>query len=190
MKEYVLFSKGYLSKEECGVLLDIEQASFNKTEWLAGNGSKITRFSDPEVAYIPSDIKLKELSYKQRMLELASKYIETVEDDPHLFILDNITQYGKYHLYKKGNYFNKHVDHIYSIFDGETRGIPVLTSIAGLSSEYAGGELVISFPLKGESIEYKLLEGDVVVFPSNFLFRHEVRPVTDGERRTITSWFW
>ena len=38
----------------------------------------------------------------------------------------------------------KHFDHIHSIFDGQYKGIPVLSFIGILNNNYLGGELVIN----------------------------------------------
>ncbi len=33
-----------------------------------------------------------------------------------------------------------------------------------------------------------LKTGDMIIFPSNFLYPHQVMPVTKGERYSIVSW--
>ena len=37
-------------------------------------------------------------------------------------------------------------------------------------------------------IEFK--QGDVVIFPSLFLYPHKVEPVTKGTRYSYISWVW
>ena len=36
--------------------------------------------------------------------------------------------------------------------------------------------------------EYKLKAGEVIIFPSNFLYPHKVNPVSKGTRYTFISW--
>ena len=36
--------------------------------------------------------------------------------------------------------------------------------------------------------EYKTSKGSAIVFPSNFMFPHEVKEVTKGERWSIITW--
>lgn len=78
-----------------------------------------------------------------------------------------------------------HCDHIHTMFDGQRKGIPTLTILGALNDDYEGGELVmfgdyhIHFPV-----------GAVVVFPSNFMFPHEVKPVKSGVRYSYVSWTW
>jgi predicted 2-oxoglutarate/Fe(II)-dependent dioxygenase YbiX len=77
-----------------------------------------------------------------------------------------------------------HCDNIHSIFaQDEHKGVPILSVICLLNDDYEGGELVF--------FEDKILtpsQGDVIIFPSNFLFPHEVKPITKGIRYSVVSW--
>jgi hypothetical protein len=90
----------------------------------------------------------------------------------------------KYNKYIEGEEMAFHCDHIHDLFDGIIRGIPVLSMIASFNDDYEGGELVIN----GESI--KLKQGQIIIFPSVFLFPHKVATVTKGERYTAVCWTW
>lgn len=70
------------------------------------------------------------------------------------------------------------------MFDGNKKGIPILTVLGGLNDDYEGGELILC----GEQVELKA--GEVLVFPSNFLYPHEVKPVKSGTRYSFVSWVW
>jgi len=71
----------------------------------------------------------------------------------------------------------EHCDHIHTIFDGNDRGIPILTALAILNDEYEGGELVF-----WQDTVVETGTGDIFVWPSLFLYPHRVEPVTKGER--------
>ena len=77
-----------------------------------------------------------------------------------------------------------HADHIQSIFDGEKKGIPILSILGVLNNDYEGGE----FYLIDDIIDLK--KGDVIIFPSNFMYPHKVEPVTKGTRYSYISWIW
>ena len=79
-------------------------------------------------------------------------------------------------------YFGKLQKHI---FDGERKGIPVLSIIGLLNDDYKGGELIMF-----NDYEIKLKEGDVLLFPSSFLYPHLVKPITKGIRYSLVSWSW
>ena len=58
-------------------------------------------------------------------------------------------------------------------------------TLGSLNNNYSGGEFIMF----GD--EYiKLDKGDIVVFPSNFLYPHRVEPVTNGTRYSFVSWVW
>ena len=77
-----------------------------------------------------------------------------------------------------------HADHIHSMFDGERKGIPILSVLGVLNDDYEGGEFV----LIDEKID--LSKGDIIIFPSNFMYPHKVEPVTKGTRYSYISWIW
>ena len=89
----------------------------------------------------------------------------------------------KYNRYHKNKFMKEHCDHISSIFDGERRGIPTLSIIGSLNNNYEGGELIMF-----QDKEYKIKAGEILIFPSNFLYPHKVMPVTKGTRYTYVSW--
>ena len=76
-----------------------------------------------------------------------------------------------------------HYDHIHSLFDGQRRGIPVISVIGSLNDDFEGGELVFYDDFKVE-----MDKGDILLFPSNFMYPHRVEEVTKGERYTFVSW--
>lgn len=89
----------------------------------------------------------------------------------------------KFNKYVPGTRMRNHCDHITSIFDGQWKGIPTLTLLCQLNDSYEGGELFF-----WEDVEVKLEVGDIVVFPSNFLYPHKVDTVTSGTRYSLASW--
>jgi predicted 2-oxoglutarate/Fe(II)-dependent dioxygenase YbiX len=79
----------------------------------------------------------------------------------------------------------EHEDHIQSLFlPAERRGVPILSLVGYLNDDHEGGE----FYLRHEDV--KAQAGEMLVFPSNFLFPHEVKPVTSGTRYSFVSWAW
>jgi predicted 2-oxoglutarate/Fe(II)-dependent dioxygenase YbiX len=91
----------------------------------------------------------------------------------------------RFNRYKENQIMSEHCDHIHTIFPGEKRGIPIMSTLGSLNNNYSGGEFIMF----GD--EYiKLDKGDIVVFPSNFLYPHRVEPVTNGTRYSFVSWVW
>ena len=78
-----------------------------------------------------------------------------------------------------------HADHVRNIFDGTRRGIPTLTVLGCLSTDYEGGELEF-----WEQEKIRLSAGEALIFPSNFLYPHQVLPITQGTRYSFAVWIW
>ena len=91
----------------------------------------------------------------------------------------------RFNKYDPTTQMKLHCDHIHTAFDGERKGIPTLTVLGALNDEYDGGELIMF-----DGHEIVLPAGAVVVFPSNFMFPHEVKPVKSGIRYSYVSWTW
>ena len=89
----------------------------------------------------------------------------------------------RFNRYKKGQIMSRHSDHIVSLFTGEQRGIPVLSIVGVLNDNYEGGEFIMF-----DDYEIKFKAGDVIVFPSIFLYPHKVKPVKKGIRYSFVSW--
>lgn len=61
----------------------------------------------------------------------------------------------------------------------------VLSVLLYLNDDYDGGEI----EFKHSNIKFKPEAGSVVFFPSNFLYVHEVYPVTKGPRYALPNWY-
>jgi hypothetical protein len=91
----------------------------------------------------------------------------------------------RFNRYQENRTMARHCDHIHSIFSGQTRGIPILSVIGLLNDDFKGGEFVMF-----DDQMIHLRQGDFLVFPSNFLYPHTVRPVIQGTRYSFVSWVW
>lgn len=85
--------------------------------------------------------------------------------------------------YPVGTCMRAHYDHIHSLFDGDRRGIPTISVIGALNDNFKGGNLIF-----WDDFEVTLDKGDVLLFPSNFMYPHRVEEVTEGERYTFVTW--
>jgi predicted 2-oxoglutarate/Fe(II)-dependent dioxygenase YbiX len=54
-----------------------------------------------------------------------------------------------------------------------------------LNDDYEGGE----FAFFDRELKYKLKRGSALLFPSSFMYPHEIIPVTKGTRYSIITWF-
>ena len=91
----------------------------------------------------------------------------------------------RFNRYEPGQIMRQHHDHIHSIFDGEKKGVPVLSFILNFNDDYEGADLFF-----WEDTLVPLGKGDIIMFPSNWLFPHGVTEATKGKRYSGSVWGW
>ena len=93
----------------------------------------------------------------------------------------------RWNRYNENTMMDLHCDNITDLFDGTRRGIPMLSIVGQLNSpdDYTGGEFVMF-----EDSKVELQKGEIVIFPSNFLYPHRVQLVNSGTRYSFVSWVW
>jgi predicted 2-oxoglutarate/Fe(II)-dependent dioxygenase YbiX len=91
----------------------------------------------------------------------------------------------RFNEYQQDKQMAEHCDHIIINEAGTRKGIPVLSILGVLNDDYEGGEFIM---FTDEVIPLK--KGDLMIFPSIFLYPHYVKPVTKGVRNTFVSWAW
>jgi len=91
----------------------------------------------------------------------------------------------RFNKYSENTKMAEHCDHIQSMFEGKNRGIPTLSVLGILNDDYKGGEFIM---FQDEEIKFK--KGDLLIFPSIFLYPHKVEPVKKGTRYSFISWVW
>jgi len=109
--------------------------------------------------------------------------------------------------YTNGSFYIKHADDSNELVnkDGQTVGFTQIaperkltTVLFSTSHErhnsdsinFKGGELLFNylFNADGQQIKFSPEAGDMIVFPSNPIYSHEVLPVDDGYRLTLVQW--
>jgi predicted 2-oxoglutarate/Fe(II)-dependent dioxygenase YbiX len=119
---------------------------------------------------------------QKRLVEPINQYIS--ELGMSWFTAWNEASEIRFNKYEAGTNMKLHCDHIQTLFDGKRRGIPTLTVLGLLNDDFQGGE----FKLCGETVNLSV--GDVIVFPSNFMYPHEVTTITEGTRFSFVSWVY
>tara|TARA_R110000822_G_scaffold112494_2_gene243387 strand:- start:1716 stop:2315 length:600 start_codon:yes stop_codon:yes gene_type:complete len=83
--------------------------------------------------------------------------------------------------YGKNGKYSFHVDH--GPFTSRT-----ISCIYFVNDDYQGGELCFKFPGQEEELIIEKKKNRMIVWPSNFLYPHAVKPVTEGIRYSVVSW--
>lgn len=103
--------------------------------------------------------------YTKVLYPFAEKNIKNREYSVHLL------------KYTEGGFLPAHQDHGVSS--------RVLSAVLYLNDDYEGGE--IEFVNSG--VRMKPEAGSIIIFPSNFLYIHQVHPIVSGERYSLPHWY-
>lgn len=109
--------------------------------------------------------------------------------------------------YTKGSFYIKHADDSNELVDENANTVGFIqvaparkiTTVLFATSHkehndnslsFNGGELIFNyfFDKNGKQIKLYPQAGDMIVFPSNPIYSHEVLPVNDGYRLTLVQW--
>jgi predicted 2-oxoglutarate/Fe(II)-dependent dioxygenase YbiX len=91
----------------------------------------------------------------------------------------------RFNRYSPGQIMRQHMDHIHSLWNTQDAGIPVLSFILNLNDDYEGADLYF-----WDDYIVPLGKGDIIMFPSLFLYPHGVTEATRGRRFSAVSWAW
>jgi Rps23 Pro-64 3,4-dihydroxylase Tpa1-like proline 4-hydroxylase len=105
---------------------------------------------------------------------------QAIKEYTRQFLIDTIEQDSGYELlkYEEGGFYVQHTDS----FKDRPRAVSCSFM---LNDDYEGGE----FAFFDRELKYKLKKGSCIMFPSNFMYPHEIMPVTSGTRYSIITWF-
>jgi predicted 2-oxoglutarate/Fe(II)-dependent dioxygenase YbiX len=182
INDYILVFEDIIAPELCDAIL-VEFS--NEEEWqktVVGDGRVNDKVRNAETIV---------LSYPhviEKNAEIRSNLDKTIFASAGLAIqkynknFDNckIQEDSGYELlrYKEGQFYIQHTDSF------KDRPRAVSCSFI-LNDDYEGGE----FAFFDRELTYKLKKGSCIMFPSNFMYPHEIMPVTSGIRYSIITWF-
>lgn len=183
IKDYIIVIKNAVPDELCDAILK-EYADSN--EWNLASVSKesivdVTTRNCSSIGISYNDVINKNhdvrLNLDQKLYQAVSNCIKEYTD---LFPACNIESDTGYDLlkYKEGGFYKQHVDSF-------TQQFRSVSCSLVLNDDFEGGEFAF---FDGELV-YKLGKGDALMFPSNFMYPHEVKRVTSGIRYSIITWF-
>ena len=184
LEDYAIKFENFLDKQTCEDAIEqqknakFQQHMFYDSRFNTTN----TRSGDKEL-----DVSWDKLPVTNIIME---KLWQAIKDYQNKFNFSWFKKWDGYsqirfNKYSENRQMALHCDHIKSLFEGERKGIPTLSLLGTLNDDYDGGEFVMwdkkVIPMK---------TGDLLIFPSNFLYPHKVEPVTKGIRYSYISWVW
>lgn len=172
---FYIHLKEVWTKEECKYYLDraIEENKWEQGGWY-NYGKDVKSKNSHDRAIFYKEFMEKSLVWREAYLEKTGIRIPVG--------FHNVPTINRY---KEGDSMGCHVDHIHSLFDGKNKGIPIATTLGILNDDFDGGDFVF-----WEDKVIHLEPGDLLAFPSNFLYPHRVTPVEKGTRYSWISWWF
>jgi predicted 2-oxoglutarate/Fe(II)-dependent dioxygenase YbiX len=179
LKELIHVAKGLIPKDTCKYVINsIKDQKWGKHQW--GDGKINYSYPTKELDVLDITPELEEI-----LNPFVSQSIKSYNDYIGEKNASQISCFSpiRFNRYQKDQIMRKHCDHIKSLFEGDVRGIPVLSIIINFNDDYEGGNLLF-----WDNYKVDLEEGDIVVFPSLFLFPHRVEEVTKNIRYSGVTW--
>jgi predicted 2-oxoglutarate/Fe(II)-dependent dioxygenase YbiX len=182
LENYIYVVKNALNNEVCDEILNEFKSSDEWVDTVVGRGdvNKSIRNCQTIIISYPHIIqKNKDIRHKLDMAIFngAAKCITEYNIKfPHCKIEED----SGYELlkYGEGCFYTEHTDSF------KARPRSVSCSFI-LNNDFEGGE----FAFFNKKLKYKLDTGDALLFPSSFMYPHEIMPVTKGIRYSIVTWF-
>ena len=132
-------------------------------------------FKKTDIENDPSDTSIKLQKIWQ---DVYDRQFPAVQDYCQTFSITDLKYWEAFNFikYKEGQHFSYHHDHGFSYNC-------TVSLVQYLNDDYEGGEL--DFNTWGYT--YKPEAGDLVIFPSNFMYPHSAMPVTKGTKYSIVT---
>lgn len=180
---YIFRVKNFLNEDERKfVLQELEEQYWKKHHYKSYRSEAKTYDDDLEVSFdniASSDIIM------PRIWNSIKSYYDHY--NMSWFTTWNGYSQVRYNKYSVGSTMRLHWDAITTLFDGQTKnGIPTLTVLGLLNDDFKGGE----FMMFDDEEPFQIDAGEVIIFPSTFLYPHYVKHVTEGTRYSFVSWVY
>ena len=180
LKNFIHIERGLIPKDTCRFVIDsIKNKSWSSHMW-STDGKDNFSYPTKELDVLEATPDLEDIL--NPLISLSVKYYNDFIGSEKV---SQVTCFSpvRFNRYQKGQTMRIHCDHIKTLFEGEVKGIPVLSIIINFNDDYKGGDLIF-----WDDYKVDLGEGDVVVFPSLFLFPHRIEEVTENIRYSGVAW--
>tara|TARA_R100001594_G_scaffold57146_1_gene91065 strand:- start:3133 stop:3690 length:558 start_codon:yes stop_codon:yes gene_type:complete len=178
LKTWIGYYEDIVSKDECESLIrDVKKSGQLKPSTYSNHTGEIKR-SDNRV--IMDDMWVKDKKTSSIINDFFGKVIRKYSDKFERFSCQRHSGF-RVNRYSSGGFMSEHTDNIHHSH-GQQYGFPQVSALLFLNDNYKGGEFIVA----GNKYETKM--GSGIIFPSNFMFPHEVKKIVHGERWSIVTW--
>ena len=178
LREWIGYYEDIVPKDECESLIEVTKNSGQLKPSKYANHSGKIKLSDKRV--VMDDMWVKDKTTSSIINDFFSKVIRKYSDKFERFSCQRHSGF-RVNRYSVGGFMSEHTDNIHHSH-GQEYGFPQVSALLFLNDNYKGGELIVA------GNEYETKMGSGIIFPSNFMFPHEVKKIIDGERWSIVTW--
>lgn len=181
IRDYIVAFENIISEDLCNEVLDEYRHDSNWINTVTGGGlSRNIRRCDAinmsdNVVIERNQNKRKNIDSK--LFECANKAITKYNDKFNYAQIQGDSGYSLLR-YQEGEFYKQHIDHCLQ----QPR---IVSCSFALNDDFEGGE----FAFFNQELIYKIPKGAALMFPSNFLYPHEIMPVTRRVRYSVITWF-
>ena len=112
--------------------------------------------------------------------EIVLKIVDIYAKEHERFSCIHHTNF-RINKYGVGGFMSSHVDNIHHSHH-QQYGYPQCSVLLFLNDDYEGGEFYVA------EKEFKPEKGSAIIFPSNFMYPHEAKKITKGNRWSVVAW--
>ena len=192
IEDYIFLKDNFLKDDFCDHTIDILSKASWKLKSLEVAGvsledlpkeSELLDFNTLSNKILQSEIDNIEVEISQKIPDVLMEYLSYLKFD----WFRGWTGYSgiKFNRYSLGQGMMKHWDNVNSVLEGEVTGVPFLSLIGFLNNDYEGADLIIC-----EDKKIDANKGNLLIFPSSFMYPHKVTPLIKGTRYSFVSWVY
>jgi hypothetical protein len=181
ISDYVGVYRNVINADLCEEVSSKIKIEKNKSEFVSPMTNLLRVGKYVNVYGVDSDFK-KDIDdiVRQASERVKSEYLNNIR--PFFYSYGEKLDVCEPHIldYSENDFFRLHHDHYAESLNFSR----LLTVCVYLNEDYDGGDL--DFPSIGKRFSFET--GDIIAFPSNWMFYHGVTPITRGNRYTIVFW--
>ena len=178
LQEWVGYYEDIIPKDRCESLIrNVKNSGQLKPSTYSNNSGQM---KDSSERVVMDDMWIKDDGVIAVINKFFGKVIKKYSETFNRFSCQRHSGF-RINRYSVGGFMSEHTDNIHHSH-GQEYGFPQVSALLFLNDDYKGGELIVA------GNKYETKTGSGIIFPSNFMFPHEVKKITDGERWSIVTW--
>lgn len=173
-----VYKTNIIPKKLCDELVnELNNIEFKRHDWRTRDNKLDKEGEDSELYMHPASIEQRD-SLLPYITKALKQYLD-IYNYPGMIKMVTAIRFNKY---VEGTEMKQHIDTIPISPNGEYSGIPIISLVGNLNDNYEGASFVIN------DEEITLTKGDILLFPSTFLYPHKVTKATKGTRYSFAAW--